>query len=73
MPPQTNAEMGLVLNIEVCEVNGKPAIQLRKIFSQKADIKYLLDSVFSHKKIMAEIKFNNELLAASKLKALGLY
>lgn len=56
------------LNIGISyENNGKPVICLKKKFFKYEDISFILNTVLEKKKLLAEIRFNNELLAISKI------
>lgn len=51
---------------------GKPAIELRKILSNKHEVQYILNKALNDELIIAKIKIKNKYLAVPKLARLGL-
>lgn len=60
------------LSIEIVNRYGKPAIQLRKIISDRDVIAILCKRALSDKHIPAKIEFRDKFKAAARLKAANL-
>lgn len=57
------------LSIEIIKQNGQPAIQLRKVISDKEVIKEICARALKDQFIPAKIEFRDKFYAATKLKA----
>lgn len=67
------ADLELYINvIEKFGPNGKPALILRKILSNKYEVQYILNKALKGEVIIAKIKIKNKYLAIPKLARLGL-
>lgn len=54
-------------NIEITRVNGKPALQVRKVFTKTDDIKSILARAFDDQEIIFRAGIVNKHLAIIKL------